>query len=142
MMSRILYVIASGLGTIIMHSGCATESKNIAHEGGRAGAACGNNVCTGKTYCCTSSCGICAPIGGFCTQQACLTPDTSSTSQTDTEVSTPGAQEDRSTGPASSRQCGPTTCSGDTQCCNPSCGICVPPGGVCTQQFCGTPELR
>jgi hypothetical protein len=33
--------------------------------------ACGNNECGAGTYCCNASCGICAPTGGFCTQQFC-----------------------------------------------------------------------
>jgi hypothetical protein len=32
--------------------------------------------------------------------------------------------------------CGNTTCQPGTHCCNASCGICVGPGGVCTQQIC------
>lgn len=32
--------------------------------------------------------------------------------------------------------CGKTTCQPGTHCCNASCGICVGPGGVCTQQIC------
>jgi len=32
--------------------------------------------------------------------------------------------------------CGPTVCRHNQECCNESCGICTPPGGVCTQQIC------
>jgi hypothetical protein len=32
--------------------------------------------------------------------------------------------------------CGSTTCGPGTHCCNASCGVCVGPGGVCTQQVC------
>ncbi len=32
--------------------------------------------------------------------------------------------------------CGANTCGAGTYCCNPSCGICAPKGGVCTQQLC------
>src|SRR5690349_8750075 len=32
--------------------------------------------------------------------------------------------------------CGNTTCQPGTHCCNASCGVCVGPGGVCTQQIC------
>jgi hypothetical protein len=32
--------------------------------------------------------------------------------------------------------CGPNTCAAGDVCCNESCGICTPPGGMCTQQFC------
>lgn len=33
--------------------------------------------------------------------------------------------------------CGFNTCAVGDVCCNASCGICTPPDGVCTQQFCG-----
>jgi hypothetical protein len=32
--------------------------------------------------------------------------------------------------------CGPKTCPAGQVCCNRSCGICTPPGGLCTQQLC------
>jgi hypothetical protein len=32
--------------------------------------------------------------------------------------------------------CGKATCKQGEVCCNASCGVCTPPGGVCTQQFC------
>ena len=32
---------------------------------------CNQRKCGGNTYCCNFSCSICAPIGGFCTQQVC-----------------------------------------------------------------------
>jgi hypothetical protein len=35
--------------------------------------------------------------------------------------------------------CGTVTCDRGEVCCNESCGICTPPNGACTQQFC-TPE--
>jgi hypothetical protein len=35
------------------------------------GLACGPNICGAGEFCCNSSCGICAPEGGFCTQQIC-----------------------------------------------------------------------
>lgn len=34
------------------------------------------------------------------------------------------------------QSCGPVQCPGGTECCNASCGICVPPGGACIQVFC------
>lgn len=34
-------------------------------------------------------------------------------------------------------QCGGNVCGAGEYCCNSSCGICAPEGGVCTQQFCG-----
>ncbi|KXX81531.1 hypothetical protein MMYC01_202496 [Madurella mycetomatis] len=33
--------------------------------------------------------------------------------------------------------CGPTVCARGMECCNFSCGICTPPGGHCTQRYCG-----
>lgn len=33
--------------------------------------------------------------------------------------------------------CGPSRCKLGTVCCNESCGICAPPDGFCTEQFCG-----
>ena len=32
--------------------------------------------------------------------------------------------------------CGPNVCGEGEECCNASCGICVPKGGMCTQQYC------
>ncbi|EEH44722.2 uncharacterized protein PADG_01011 [Paracoccidioides brasiliensis Pb18] len=36
-------------------------------------------------------------------------------------------------------QCGTNTCNNGDVCCNESCGICTPPGGLCTQQACKPP---
>jgi hypothetical protein len=44
-------------------------------------------------------------------------------------------QRTQSTGAA----CGNTTCPVGSECCNASCGICVAPGGACTQQLCDPP---
>lgn len=35
-------------------------------------------------------------------------------------------------------QCGKNTCGAGQECCNASCGTCVPKGGFCTQQICST----
>jgi len=32
---------------------------------------CGDTVCGSDEFCCNESCGICAPIGGSCTQEFC-----------------------------------------------------------------------
>jgi hypothetical protein len=37
--------------------------------------------------------------------------------------------------------CGSNTCRGGQVCCNPSCGICAAPDGMCTQQFCDAPQV-
>ena len=38
--------------------------------------------------------------------------------------------------PAQQVACGPRRCALGEVCCNPSCGICTAPDGMCTQQFC------
>lgn len=38
--------------------------------------------------------------------------------------------------PTGPQPCGDTTCKDGTVCCNASCGICTPPGGVCIQLAC------
>jgi hypothetical protein len=38
------------------------------------GVTCGQNRCAAGEFCCNESCGICAPQGGFCTQQICTEP--------------------------------------------------------------------
>jgi len=35
---------------------------------------CGDKICGKGTYCCNASCGTCAPIGSYCTQQICPSP--------------------------------------------------------------------
>jgi len=35
------------------------------------------------------------------------------------------------------QSCGITSCNSGTVCCNPSCGICTPPGVTCSQLQCG-----
>jgi len=37
------------------------------------------------------------------------------------------------------KACGAVTCERGQECCNESCGICVEPGGSCTEQFCEPP---
>jgi hypothetical protein len=37
---------------------------------------------------------------------------------------------------AAGETCGKVVCEKGLECCNASCGICVPPGGACTQQVC------
>jgi len=36
-----------------------------------AGQPCNQTTCGPREFCCNFSCSICAPIGGFCTQQFC-----------------------------------------------------------------------
>lgn len=46
----------------------ATGSSQLEED---AAGFCGPSFCRQGTFCCNESCGICAPIGGFCTQQLC-----------------------------------------------------------------------
>lgn len=95
-----------------------------------AGKQCGPNVCSGKTpHCCNESCGICTADDGFCTQQLCNRGFTPSESKRNAE-----ADKIKLDG----QKCGKATCPEGMSCCNSSCGICVKPGGACTQQFCQT----
>lgn len=42
--------------------------------------------------------------------------------------------------PDKSMLCGSSVCGEGLECCNSSCGICVKPGMMCTQQFCEKEE--
>lgn len=100
-------------------STCATPSLELA-IGPVGGGQCGNRVCGKGTFCCNESCGICAPIGGGCTQQYCATEAPTD----DAELLAIGGT------------CGGVTCGKGTYCCNASCGRCVPKGMNCTQESC------
>lgn len=45
-------------------------------------------------------------------------------------------QNEHAAGSEGPVQCGSATCPQGQICCNPSCGICTEPAGMCTQQFC------
>jgi hypothetical protein len=136
-MIKVLYIVMLGLGVAAINNGCVTQDKkSIDQEVAIGGTQCGDHVCTGKTFCCNASCGICAPIGGGCTQQACLTAEDSAGDEPAAEevVSTPAPESEQLIG--FPQPCGKVTCTGGTHCCNASCGVCVGPGGECTQQIC------
>lgn len=59
------------------------------------------------------------------------------------EATTPGERE-QSEGAEHRVQCGKVQCAAGEICCNPSCGICTVPEGMCTQQFCdeGAPDVQ
>ena len=140
-MMKGLYIVALCVGTIAINNGCVTEGKNTAQDeiviGPVGNGPCGSNFCTGKTFCCNASCGICAPIGGGCTQQVCLTDeDAQAAAPGEDQVSTPSIEDEAQVFPPFPQQCGKNICTGGTHCCNSSCGTCVPPGGECTQQIC------
>jgi hypothetical protein len=142
-MMRVLCVIALCLGAIATTNGCISDDRTVEESEivlvGGGGGQCGSNFCTGKTFCCNESCGICAPIGGGCTQQVCLRAEEPEAAAPDLEgeqASTPLADSNVVIGPIGPQPCGKNTCTGGTRCCNASCGTCVPPGFECTQQVC------
>lgn len=57
--------------------------------------------------------------------------------QTEPAATAPAATPAPAEGPsAGGAPCGSATCKAGEYCCNPSCSICAPDGGFCTQQFC------
>lgn len=61
--AAILFLCAEGTQPFFDECGCGCETAS--------GTACGSSTCGAGEYCCNESCGICAPEGGFCTQQFC-----------------------------------------------------------------------
>jgi hypothetical protein len=144
-MIRVVYVVALYLGAVLISHGCVAQDTSAVETSavdseiliGGGGGQCGNKVCSGKTFCCNASCGICAPLGGGCTQQVCLTAEDSEAAAADDLVSRSEVDSEVVIGPS---QCGNTTCAPGTRCCNPSCGTCVRPGDRCTDQICNPTE--
>jgi hypothetical protein len=83
------------------------------------GAPCMSSASCAKGEVCTTEDGVCNPPPGCRPGMAC-------------PAVCYGTCRSATTGPA----CGPTTCAPGQVCCNRSCGICTPPGGLCTQQVC------
>jgi len=120
---------------------------------------CGTNVCDDSHFCCNRSCGVCAPIGGACTQQFCgAALPVSQRDEPQSEVVRDGAsdptpaQETQApalTVPPSSKPstqpwgelgrvpCGTKFCKKGLTCCNSSCSICTPKNGACILMMCG-----
>jgi hypothetical protein len=75
----------SGTGGAAGHSGSggtAGGTGGVSGSGGSGGAPvdagadapgvrCGTNFCTGLSYCCNPTCGVCAPRGALCAAQIC-----------------------------------------------------------------------
>lgn len=99
------------------------------------GQQCGSTTCGKGTYCCNPSCGICVPPGWSCTQQVCPGADLLEAKAPEAEAPVEEVVE-RPEIIIGGEACGPTVCGKGTTCCNPSCGICTPPGWSCTQQVC------
>lgn len=64
--SLIRFVCAEGTEYFADACGCGCESSP-------GGTPCGTSKCGAGQFCCNESCGICAPAGGYCTQQYCGT---------------------------------------------------------------------
>lgn len=47
-----------------------------------------------------------------------------------------GPKLDEAAAKGTGEPCGPKRCAPGEVCCNASCGICTPPGSMCTQQMC------
>lgn len=67
------------------------------------------------------------------------------TPQQEPQTEQPATQEQGiivTPGPIGGGACGSNTCTSKQFCCNPSCGICAPLDGACTQQVCDTATLQ
>jgi len=59
------------------HAGATASGGAGGHAGANGGGgagggiACGKNTCPASQYCCSESCGLCAPIGSLCVAIAC-----------------------------------------------------------------------
>lgn len=66
-------------GVLCAAVACDAGEQRVYHPGTCCGvcvptpheSTCGDNVCGSNEYCCNESCGQCAPIDGYCTQQVC-----------------------------------------------------------------------
>lgn len=63
--AAILFMCADGATPFFDACGCGCETTP-------GGTPCGPSQCGAGQFCCNESCGICAPDGGFCTEQFCL----------------------------------------------------------------------
>jgi len=97
---------------------------------------CGATVCQPGTECCNASCGTCVPPGFACTQEACACAPVVCTlaCQYGFQRGADGCEICACAPPPQS--CGNVTCGAGLECCNASCGICVPPGNACIQIAC------
>ncbi|WP_052517493.1 hypothetical protein [Archangium violaceum] len=96
------------------------------------GIACGPNVCGVGTYCCNSSCGVCAPKGAACLDVMC---ETSAQPEVEAQVKQP-EPEPAAISIGSGGPCGTNYCGKGYFCCNPGCGVCAPTGGGCPDVMC------
>ncbi len=59
-------------GYVWSNKSCSCVPAKTTSDGG-VGVACGTKHCGQGEYCCSSSCGICAPVGAMCPMIACAT---------------------------------------------------------------------
>lgn len=90
------------------------------------GQECGDTRCGAGEVCCNDSCGICTKPGEGCILLACEPGGGGGSDPGD-----PGDPDD-----PPGQQCGDTVCGAGEECCNASCGTCVPAGGACDQRAC------
>jgi len=93
----------------------------------QGGGTCGNSVCGSGEFCCNPSCGICAPFGGACTEQACHPCGHS-------ECDAGASLE------SSCSSCATKVCNADPFCCNNAWdSLCVQQAGQLCNNTCAPP---
>ena len=123
------------------HARGATEESELSFVDGLP---CSSNVdCGRRSYCkstdgqCGGS-GACEPRPKACTKihaPVCGCDD--NTYSNDCLAASAGVSlEDTGECQPDGEPCGAVVCDNGLECCNASCGICVGPGGVCTQEAC------
>lgn len=120
----------------------------------KPGTKCGPNICKPGETCCNASCGYCTKPGVGCTKEFCgkapplvaePAPEPAKDEGDDDAV---GAVEEEPVAPQENNdkpslwgvKCGTNTCAKGFVCCNASCGVCTPPGWMCTQEVCDPVE--
>ncbi|HVR60776.1 MAG TPA: hypothetical protein VMU50_02705 [Polyangia bacterium] len=129
--SRVAFPLTSIL-IVVAATGCeALEDYAKTHPGelGSGAAppppakACASTASCGDGLVCTVDEGVCNPPPGCGPKMGCL-------------AVCYGTCEPKKAPPPKGEACGPKICDAGLTCCNPSCGICAPPGGACTKQLC------
>ncbi|HZI13693.1 MAG TPA: hypothetical protein VE153_25170 [Myxococcus sp.] len=169
---RFMMAVLTALVLSACGNGPSQEPSTEAQPAAQAqelGKQCGTNTCGSGEFCCNESCGICAPKGGFCTQQVCEPTTLCGTNTCGTgefccnascgicaplgdsciqQVCDPVIVEEAPVAPVNKvqppdqdagKKCGTNSCGAGEYCCNESCGICVPMGNSCTQEVCPPP---